>query len=150
MIGQYRALAEPIAVPVLVLRAIDGDSVSVGISDRIGGWDFGLDGHGLSLRLRGINCRERYDPGGPEAKARTAELLGCGAVPPRALPFPLTTTHDASLHGVDKYGGRIVADLRLADGRDLADVLVAEQWAIRWDGRSPMPVPPWPRPGDAA
>ncbi len=52
-------------------------------------------------------------------------------MPPRALPFPLTTTHDAVLHGVDKYGGRIVADLRLADGLDLADVLVAEHFAIR-------------------
>lgn len=45
----------------------------------------------------------------------------------------------------DKYGGRYLAHVDLAGVGDIAELLVAEGWAVPWDGRGPQPEPPWPR-----
>lgn len=142
-------LVTPRDYPVLVLRAVDGDSVAVGVDKGLGDWDFGADDRGLSLRLAGVNCREIAAPGGREARANTARLLGVGITLPTSVPFPLRATHRARVLDVDKYGGRLRATLELPGGADLSTTLLAEHWAAAYDGVGPLPLPPWPRPEDA-
>lgn len=88
----------------------------------------------MSFRLLGCNARELSQPGGPEARDHLAQLLPAGA--------KVTVT---SLKP-DKYGGRWLAVVTLADGSDLVRQLVDEGWAAPWDGTGPKPIPPWPRP----
>lgn len=47
--------------------------------------------------------------------------------------------------GSYKYGDEWMAEVTLPDGRNVTDVMIAEQWAAPWDGRSAQPLPPWPR-----
>lgn len=43
-----------------------------------------------------------------------------------------------TLHGREKYG-RMLARVRLADGTDLSDWLIAQGLGVKWDGRGPRP-----------
>jgi endonuclease YncB( thermonuclease family) len=72
-------------------------------------------------------------PGGLEARANLTLML------PVNTRVVLTSVKD------DKYGGRMDAVITLADGRDLATVLVEESWAVAWNGVGKAPLPPWPR-----
>lgn len=91
-----------------------------------------------SVRLIGCGARELADPGGREARdALTARL-------PAGTPVVLGTAKP------DKYGGRIDARVYYTDRVlnaivDLSEVLIAEQWAARWNGVGVQPKPPWPR-----
>ncbi len=45
-----------------------------------------------------------------------------------------------------KFGGELVADVTvLPHGANLVAELIAQQWAVIWDGNGKAPVPPWPR-----
>lgn len=70
---------------LVILRVIDGDTVECGLIVPV------------FVRVRGVNCPELRDPGGPEAKAFTEALLIDG------------TVCNVDLAGRDKYG-RYVAD----------------------------------------
>lgn len=106
----------------------DGDTITVDVDLGLGVWR-----RGQRVRLDGINARELGVPGGREARDNLAALVPAGS--------------EVALRSVhwDKYGGRIDGAVTLADGRDLAAVLVEGQWAAAWDGSGPRPVPPWPR-----
>lgn len=124
-----------------VYRAIvrdvhDGDTVSVDA-------DLGFDvwRHTAHIRLAGISARELSMPGGPEARDYLAG----------ALPLDTAVTVRSSKAGHDPADvmsfDRYVIVVTLADGRDLAALLVDEGWAVPWDGKSrPVPYPPWPIP----
>jgi micrococcal nuclease len=110
-----------------VVRVQDGDGIDLDV-------DLGFDTHHLgAFRLLGCNARELSQPGGKEARDHLAALL-----PPGAKVTVRTVKPD-------KYGGRYLAAVTLADGTDLVTQLIADGWAMPWDGTGPKPVPPWPR-----
>lgn len=112
----------------IVWDVIDGDTISVLLNlDVFDQWLM------RRFRLLGCNTREIREPGGIEARDHLAELL------PRGTTVRVTSVR------LDKYGGRYDAIIGLPDGRDLTSVLIAEGWAVRWNGRGPKPVPMWPR-----
>ena len=114
-------------------RVIDGDSF---IADVRCGLDFGF--HVLiagssrqRFRLNHCAAAPLRTGSGAGAASRTAELL--------ADPFLLVSV------GPYKYGDEWMAEVTLADGRNVSDVLIEEQWAAPWNGTGPQPLPPWPR-----
>jgi endonuclease YncB( thermonuclease family) len=118
-----------------VVEVHDGDTVTVDIEMDAGFHDSLV--RRRPMRLLGINTRELDEPGGPEAQEALAALLPVGTV------VSLTSVKN------DKYGGRYVAKLTLPDGRDVAEVMIAERWAAKWNGTGKKPVPPWPRNSEA-
>lgn len=112
-------------VPATVVRIVDGDSVEL-CADL--GWRVTV---GVSARLAGINAIERHDPGGREATVHLTGLL------------PVGTRVELTSLDLDKYG-RTVARLVRADGVDVAERMLADGFAIAWDGHGSRPVPPWP------
>lgn len=114
----------------IVVDVHDGDTVTVDIMMDCGFNDTVT--RRRPMRLLGINTIELADPGGPEAQAYLATLLPVGTA--------------VALESVknDKFA-RYDARLILPDGRDVAQILIAEGWAAPWNGQGPKPVPPWPR-----
>lgn len=88
----------------------------------------------LPIRLAGCNARELAMAGGPDARDNLRAIL------------PVGTAVTVTVVGADKYPGRMDGRVLLADGRDLATLLCADDWAAPWDGHGIKPVPPWPRP----
>lgn len=83
--------------------------------------------------MAGIAARELGQPGGREAKQRLEVLLLGAEVLIRSVK-------------ADKYGGRYLAQIMMPGlTGGVAELLVAEGWAVPWDGRGPQPAPPWPR-----
>jgi endonuclease YncB( thermonuclease family) len=111
-----------------IVRVIDGDSIVC---------DLDLGRHlwvrDAKHRLNGCNARALAQPGGPEARDNLAALLPVGAVVTLKSLKPY------------KYGDEYMADITLPDGRDLVPLLIADGWAVGWNGLGPKPVPPWPR-----
>jgi endonuclease YncB( thermonuclease family) len=108
----------------------DGDTVTVWV--RRGGTDYSR----WNVRVRGAATRELDEPGGPETAEHVNRLIAAGT------PVALVDVRD------DKYGGRKLATVvvDLGDGpQNLAEVLVADRWAMPWDGRGRQPRIPWPR-----
>ncbi len=94
--------------------------------------------HRVKVRLFGCNTAEPRTPAGDAATAFLRGLL------------PPGTKVGLRSKGVDKYGGRTNAQLFLKDAtgaytRDLVALLVAEGWAVAWNGKGPKPLPVWPR-----
>jgi micrococcal nuclease len=109
------ALAMPAAADAV--RVIDGDTIVH---------------RGQTIRIMGLDAPELHPRCTAEAvmaaqaRARLAELLAEGfTVEP---------------HGQDRYG-RVLAVVRDAIGRNVADVMIAEGLARRYDGRGPRD--PW-------
>jgi endonuclease YncB( thermonuclease family) len=120
-------------------RVIDGDSLVVKVS-RVVESDFGfhikerVEKYAVQrFRLDGYAAAPNTTASGMGAAMRLAELLVTNA------PFHLTSV------GPYKYGDEWMARILLSDGRDLAVVLIAEQWGVYWNGRGTQPRPPWPR-----
>ena len=111
-----------------VLSVHDGDTLTASIS-----LGFNVSFR-TSVRLLGCNAIELSQPGGIEARDNLRALL------PAGTPIVLRSVL------VDKYGGRVDAQINLADGTDLIAALIAAHWAAAWDGTGTRPVPPWPRP----
>jgi endonuclease YncB( thermonuclease family) len=124
---------------VAVVRVIDGDTFLCVV-------DLGFYvGARMSCRIAGINAAEHNEPGGPEAKARTEQLLGLGVV-------------DVESVRADKYAGRFDAHVIVStplvdrgpklglmfDRYDVGQTLVDEGLAVPWNGTGPRPHVPWP------
>lgn len=86
----------------------------------------------FSCRFLGYNARELNMPGGPEARAALAELLGGGE--------GLTVVSVKW----DKYGGRFDGVVSNLLGT-IAGQMIRAGWGAAWDDVGPKPVPPWPR-----
>ena len=87
-----------------------------------------------SVRLFGCNAPELATPAGKDALAYLETILHVGDV--------VTLVS----HGWDKFGGRIDGQITLADGRDVAQVMIAAGQAAPWDGHGVKPVPAGPPP----
>lgn len=96
--------------------------------------DYGRDTWALRavVRLLGIAARELSAPGGREARDHLAALL------------PVGTVTRVDSHGWDKYGGRIDGMVWLPDGSSVASRMIADGYAVAWDGKGKQPLPPWP------
>jgi endonuclease YncB( thermonuclease family) len=108
----------------------DGDTVHVWVDKGRGEYAR------RKVRVLGAATRELSEPGGEEALAYVEQLV------PTGTPVVLVDLDD------DKYGGRVdaIVVVDLGDGPvNLADRLVADGWAMPWDGRGPQPRIPWPR-----
>jgi len=99
-----------------------------------------------NVRVLGASCREtpkprfgvKGEPGGLECQAEVTRRW------PPGTPLVLATLKP------DKYGSRKLArviahDPLLGVSVDVAEVLIAEQWAAHWNGTGAAPKPPWPR-----
>jgi micrococcal nuclease len=121
-------LLEPYVYRATVVSVHDGDTIKVDLDQGLDEWH-----RNLNVRLNGCNAIELSQPGGHQARDNLAALLPAGtAVTVRSVSW-------------DKFGGRVDADIELADGSDLVAGLIAAQWAAAWDGTGVRPVPPWPR-----
>jgi micrococcal nuclease len=111
----------PGPITATVIDVIDGDSLRL----RVRIW---LDQEvTVVLRLSGIDA--------PELRSRCATEHRV-AEKARALTAFLVTGQTVTLTNItrDKYGGRVVGDVRLSDGRDLATILATANLARSYDG----------------
>lgn len=132
------ATTPPKVYAAVMVNVIDGDTITCHVDMGLRGWEYDVWLHNRSIRLLDCNAREKDEPGGAQAREHLAGLLPSG------------TVINLTLHRPDLYSGRHLARVTMPDGRDLATVLIAEGWAAPWNGRNKKPVPPWPRPQDAA
>jgi endonuclease YncB( thermonuclease family) len=118
----------------VVRKVIDGDTFVADLALGYGG----LVATERQMRLAGGNAREARGPdkqeGGPEAALNLAGRLRLGY---GATVRVVSETADPH--------GRLLVTVRLDDGTDLVEELIARRWLARWDGRGDPPVPPWPR-----
>jgi len=86
----------------------------------------------IHVRLAHYNAAELGTPGGDAAYSAVADILTVGSdIGVRVLQ-------------PDNYGMRWDAEVTLADGRDLGELLYAEGWVAPYEGTGPKPVPPYP------
>lgn len=113
----------PGPVPARVVHVVDGDTLVV----RAHIW-LGQEVETL-VRVAGVDAPELK---GACARERERAQAARDYVVARALGETIT------LVGIryEKYGGRVLAQVRLADGRDLAAALVADGHARAYDGRA--------------
>lgn len=106
------------------VRVVDGDSIVLDV-------DLGFNAHltKMAIRLIGINAPELRTPEGKAAKAFAANLC-----PPGTL-----VTLESHKDRADKYGGRWLGEVVLADLTVLNELLVAAGHAVRWDGKGVKP-----------
>jgi micrococcal nuclease len=99
-----------------VVRVVDGDTIRVEV-----------EGREQPVRLLGIDTPETHRPGvpiecgGPQASAYMRELLPPGT--------RVVLERDPTQDSVDRYG-RLLAYVRLPDGRLAEDAQVAAGWAM--------------------
>ncbi|HEX7127033.1 MAG TPA: thermonuclease family protein [Thermodesulfobacteriota bacterium] len=109
--------------PGTVLRVVDGDTV-----------DVQLGGRRERLRLIGLNTPETVDPRRPvecfgrEASAKAKALLPAGTV--------VHVEQDPQQGHRDRYG-RLLAYLILPDGRNFAEVMIADGYGFEYTYRLP-------------
>jgi micrococcal nuclease len=105
------------------VRAVDGDTLKVSVGGRV-----------ESVRVLGIDTPETHRPGtpiecgGPQASAHMASLV-------RGRPV-VVLERDPTQARVDRYG-RLLAYVRLPDGRSVGSEQVRAGWAMPYvyDGR---------------
>ncbi len=130
----------PVPAPVrmngVVVGHWDGDSFYVELDFNV----YGLFAKRQLFRVAGIAARETNMPGGKEAREALKVRLG------------MTVGSPVVLTGIrpDKYGKRLLAVVTCLGQHglsyDLGSVLIADYWAVPWDGNGEQPLPPWPRP----
>lgn len=118
MMARVRAALEARTYPVLsVVEVHDGDTyrllLDTGFEQAAWPW----------LRLRGASCPELSDLNGIAARDAAAELLADAAA--------VTTYKRPGWEDMEKSFARYLADVHLHDGRQLADLLVEANLAVR-------------------
>ena len=119
MSARLRATLEARTYPVLaVVEVHDGDTyrllLDVGFEQASWPW----------LRLRGASCPELSDTNGLAAKNAAEELLRDGVA-------AVTTYKRPGYSDMEKSFARYLADVHLGNGRQLADVLIEANLAVR-------------------
>lgn len=108
-----------------LIRVVDGDTLLVSATP----WP----GHSIEtyVRLRGIDA--------PELHAKCEAIRLAARQARDGLSRLLTTKVSLLAISGDKYYGRVLADIRLEDGRSVADVLLASGLVESYDGgRKPL------------
>ena len=115
-------VSRAIAIPAVVDRVLDGDTFAARVELE--------DKTQITVRVRLLDvdtpemngqCKQEIDMA-RKATNRAAQLLPIGSV------VDLSDIKD------DKYLGRIDARVKLADGRDLSNILVTEKLGRKYDG----------------
>jgi endonuclease YncB( thermonuclease family) len=124
-----------------VERVIDGDTFTAHVGRNV---DFGFHVKMLAFsvqrfRLNRCAAAPIKTESGAGAAARLNALLYDSLDPTAVRGFTLTSV------GPYKYGDEWMAEVVLDTGRNVSDVLIAEQWAALWDGNGKQPSPSWPR-----
>jgi micrococcal nuclease len=101
-----------------VLRAVDGDTLEVAI-----------DGRERSVRLLGIDTPETHRPGTPVECGGREASASMEALAPAGTPVALE--RDPAQDRVDRYG-RLLAYVRLPDGRLIEDLQLRAGWAATY------------------
>jgi endonuclease YncB( thermonuclease family) len=107
-----------------LVRVIDGDTLVAELTR-----DLGFNGTATfrqHLRLNRINCAPKATQ---EGKAATAFVVNAC----EGIPLHITTV------GPYKYGDEWMAEVVLPSGRNLSDVIVANELGWYWDGAGPRP-----------
>lgn len=108
----------------MVTRVVDGDTFIARLTKDIG--FHGTVTFEQRLRLNGINAPKASSvPGKAAAKAATALLQRDLVTITTLKPY--------------KYGDEWMADVVLADGTNVSDWLVANGYAVAWDGTGSRP-----------
>lgn len=128
-------LAAPLTAEVRTYRCVptritDGDTFTGDLQLGYGG----LVATGRRMRFAGGNAWESRTEAGIAATANLKTRMPVGT----ALTVWLVS-ETADPHG------RLLVTVRLDDGTDLIEQLIAQQWLARWNGRGTPPLPPWPR-----
>lgn len=84
------------------------------------------------LRLARINTAKASSTKGKQAKLRVVQLTANVVV-------NITTIKTYKYGGPDDKVGEYIAEVDLPDGSNLSDLLVAEGFAVYWDGAGPRP-----------
>jgi endonuclease YncB( thermonuclease family) len=115
----------------IIAKVIDGDSVDADlINPHVG---FGVSTtFPMRLRLNRINAAPSRTAKGRKAKARVLELTA-------GLRLTITTGKGYKYGAPEGKAGEWMAEVLLPDGRNLSDLLVAEDLACYWDGQGPRP-----------
>ena len=113
------------SAPVRVLRVIDGDTLVV--ESMVGGL-----AAGTAVRLRWIECREMDETGGEAARQALLALAPVGS------QVRLVVAADAV--PLDGHG-RVLALVRLGDGRIAQEALIAGGWSCYWQRYGAAPAP---------
>lgn len=120
----------------VVTEVIDGDTIMARVvrEEQVGPIDIGFHGTATvnlsvpfeqKLRLNRTNTPKLTTKKGQ----RAAEMV-------RSLTEGLVTIQTIKPY---KYGDEFMAEVTLADGRNLSDVLIAEGFAVAWDGNGVRP-----------
>jgi endonuclease YncB( thermonuclease family) len=111
-------------VEARVERVIDGDTFAVRARIWIGQEVM------VSVRPRGVDAPELFQPKCPEEQSRAAEA--------QAFLRELIGGQTVRLTDIenDKFAGRIDAVVTLPDARDLAQVLIASGHGLPYDGQA--------------
>lgn len=111
-------------------NVVDGDTI-----DALVTRDIGFEGkvtYPVRLRLNRINAPKVKTERGAKAKARVLALV-------TGVPVTITTSKHYKYGGPDSSTGEWMAEVVLADGRNISDTLVLERLADFWDGDGPRP-----------
>ncbi len=128
----------PIRMNAKVVDHWDGDTFYVELDFNV----YGLFARRQLIRVVGLAAREKSKPGGIPAREALKVRLG------------MTVGSPVVLTGIkpDKYGKRLDAVVTCLGQHgvpyDLGSALIADHWAVPWDGQGEQPLPPWPRPED--
>lgn len=114
----------------LITTVIDGDTIGA-VVRRDAGFNTWIS-FPVRLRLNRVNAPKASSVKGRLATARVRELTA-------DVPVLVTTLKPYKYSGPAHTTGEWMAEVTLPDGRNLSDLLVAEQLAVFWDGQGPRP-----------
>lgn len=115
----------------VISRVIDGDSVDADLVNEHVGFGVRLV-FPMRLRLNRINAQPVSTAAGKQAKARVLALTA-------GVRLHVVTGRGYKYGAPEGRTGEWMAEVRLPDGRNLSDLLVAEHLATYWNGTGPRP-----------
>jgi endonuclease YncB( thermonuclease family) len=132
--------------PAAVVRVHDGDTIVADIDlGKVGrvrksmvdlGWHLRetTEGHVIlrsGIRIQGCAAPELVTPAG-KTSARFAQTL--------LKPGDAVEIDSLALYGSFEKYGRVLASVKMPDGRDFAETMIAADQAFYWDGKGKQPV----------
>ena len=129
-----------------VTDVIDGDTIDALLVEPAA---FGLSlTHRPRLRLQRINAAKANAAKGRAATLALVDILddltnpyiGITTLKPYKYAGPAGTYKGAIPGGPVDYAGEYMAEIELADGLFVSDVMVSEGHAVYWDGSGPRPA----------
>lgn len=114
----------------VVTNVVDGDSFDARVTRDLGFG--GVVSFVVRLRLNRINTPPVKSPEGRAATALARQLM-------MAVPVHIVTLKPYKYGGPDSSPGEWMAEVTLADGRNVSDALIEAGVALPWDGAGGRP-----------